>query len=228
MRVASACWLAVVAVLLVGCGGKKSPSSNGVASMTPTQILAQMQKAVAGAESVHIVGAGTTGGSTITLDLELAAGRGGAGHISIGGLGFDIVRVGQKLYFKGDKNFLTHYAGAVAAQLLAGKWFYVPVSTGGFGSFAPLTNMVAITRQILANHGTIAKGGETTIDGQPAITLVDKSQGGTLYVATTGPAYPLALKPGKGKGAIKFTEWDQPVTLTAPAKPIDYSKLTGG
>jgi hypothetical protein len=228
MRLASACWLAVVAVLLVGCGGKKSPSSNGVESMTPGQILAQVQKAVADAESVHIVGAGTSGGSSITLDLMLAAGKGGTGHISIGGLGFEIVRVDQKLYFKGDSNFLNHYAGPVAAQLLAGKWFYVPVSSNGFGSFSPLTDMVAITKQILASHGELAKGSETTIDGQPAITLTDKSRGGTLYVATTGPAYPLALKPGKGKGEIKFTDWDQPVTLTAPSKPIDYSKLSGG
>lgn len=240
MRFVLACALAVVAVLLVGCGGKKSPTSgttaagtsaaaaNGVESKTPDQIVTAMQKAVATASSVHIVGAGTSGGSSISLDLKLVRGKGGAGHIAIGGLGFDVVRIGTKLYFKGSKKFLVHYAGGPAAQLLTGRWFVVSSSATGFGSFAPLTNLEALVNQILSSHGTLKKGTATTIDGQPAIGVIDRTNGGTLYVATTGPAYPLQLKPGKGnKGVIKFTEWDQPIALKAPAKPIDYAKLTG-
>jgi hypothetical protein len=227
MRRAWACWLAVVAVLLAGCGG--GSKSNGVASMTPSQILAEVQKAITDASSVHVAGSGTSGSTPIALDLQLVAGKGGAGHIAIGGLGFDVVRIGQKLYFKGEPGFLAHYAGAQAAQLLAGKWFYVSASAGGFASFAPLTDLKQLMGQILSTHGTIEKGSETKVDGQPAITLTDTTQGGVLYVATTGPAYPLELAPGKGRtGSIKFTNWDEPVTLKAPSKPIDYAKLTGG
>jgi hypothetical protein len=228
MRCTWACSLTAVAVLLAGCGSGGS-KSNGVASMTPTQILAEVQKATASASSVHVAGSGTSGGTPIALDLKLVTEKGGAGHIEIDGLGFDIIRVGPKMYFKGEKGFLAHYAGAQAAQLLAGRWFYVPSNSSGFSKFTPLTNLNQLMNQILTSHGTIEKGDETKVDGQPAIPLTDTTQGGTLYVATTGPAYPLELAPGNGKGgSITFTEWDEPMTLTRPARSIDYARLTGG
>jgi hypothetical protein len=226
MRSALACWLAIVAVLLAGCGGKKGPSDNGVSSMTPQQILVQMKKAVAGATSVRIVGGGTTGGSKLALDLQLEKGKGGVGHIAVGGVSFDVIKIGPKLYFKGEKAFLRQYAGA-AAPLFAGRWFAVSTSVPQFTSFGSLTDIKTLVENIVSSAGTLTKGGATTIDGQPAIAIVDSAKGGTLYVATTGPVYPLELDPGKGKGGVKFTDWDQPVTLTAPSNPLDYAKLTG-
>lgn len=242
VRFALACSLAALAVLLAGCGGHKSSSStttgaqtttaapNGVESKSADGIVTAMQAAVAHARSVHVVGGGTSGGTAIALDLKLVRNRGGAGHIAVGGLGFDIIRIGNKLYFKGERKFLVHYAGSAAAQLLAGKWFVVSSSTTGFGSFAPLTDLKALISQILSSHGALKKGSTTTIGGQPAIAVIDKTNGATLYVATTGPAYPLALTPSakRGKGAIKFSSWNQAVPLKAPPKPINYAKLTGG
>ena len=239
MRIALACSFAAIAVLLVGCGGSKSTSStttagtttapdNGVSAKSADEIVAAMQTAVSTATSVHIVGAGTSGGSSISLNLKLVRGKGGAGHIALGGLGFDIIRIGQKVYINASKNFLLHYAGSSAASL-SGRWFFVSASTKGLGSLGSLTNIDALINQILASHGTLAKGDTTTIGGQPAIAIKDTKNGGVLYIATTGPAYPLELTPGKnnGTGVIKFTSWDQPIALKAPAHPLDYSKLGG-
>ncbi len=240
MRFALACSFAAIAVLLVGCGGSKNTSSttgststttapdNGVSSKSADEIVTAMQAAVASATSVHIVGAGTSGGSSISLNLKLVRGKGGAGHISLGGLGFDIIRIGQKVYINASKSFLVHYAGSSAADL-SGKWFYVSASTKGLGSLGSLTDIDALINQIVASHGTLSKGSTTSIDGQPAIAINDTKNGGVLYIATTGPAYPLELTPGKsnGTGVIKFTAWDQPIALKAPAHPLDYSKLGG-
>ncbi len=239
MRIALACSFAAIAVLLVGCGGSKSTSStttsgtttapdNGVSAKSADEIVAAMQTAVSTATSVHIVGAGTSGGSSISLNLKLVRGKGGTGHIALGGLGFDIIRIGQKVYINASKNFLLHYAGSSAASL-SGRWFFVSESTKGLGSLGSLTNIEALINQILASHGTLAKGDTTTIGGQPAIAIKDTKNGGVLYIATTGPAYPLELTPGKnnGTGVIKFTSWDQPIALKAPAHPLDYSKLGG-
>jgi hypothetical protein len=229
MRRAWACWLAVFTVALAGCGGGGGAKSNGVADLTPTQIIAQMKEAVSTAKSVHITGSGTTGGTKLSLDLQLQKGTGGSGHIEINGYGFDIVRIGDKLYFKADEKALDHFAGSVAAKLLAGRWFEVPAGSSGFGSFTPFTDLQKLMNQILTASGRVEKGDETKVDGQPAIALTDAKNGGTLYVATTGPAYPLELKPGKNKsGKISFTDWDQPTTLTAPKNALDYAKLTGG
>ena len=197
--------------------------------MTATQIIAQMKKDVSSAKSVHITGSGTSGNTQLSLDLRLERGTGGSGHIEIGGYGFDIVRIDNKLYFKADKAALNHFAGAVVARLLAGKWFVVPAGSSGFGSFTPFTDLQKLMNQILTASGRVEKGEETKVGDQPAITLTDTKNGGTLYVATTGPAYPLQLKPGKNRtGTISFTDWDQPVTLTAPKDALDYKKLTGG
>jgi hypothetical protein len=222
-----ACWLLLVAVAVAGCGG--GAKSNGVADMTATQIVAEMQKAIANAKSVHITGSGTSGGTKLSLDLQLEASTGGAGHIEIDGYGFDIVRIDKKLYFKADAPALNHFAGSVAAKLLAGKWFAVPADSSGFGSFTPFTDLRKLMNQILRASGPVEKGDETKTGEQPSIAVTDTKNGGTLYVATTGPAYPLELEPGKnGSGSISFTDWDQPVTLTAPKDSIDYAKLTGG
>lgn len=232
MRFVPARWLAAAALLpgllLAGCGGSSGPRDNGISKETPAQIIAEVQAAVATATSVHVVGAGSSSGTSLALDLQLVAGKGGAGRISYNGLTIQIVRIGQKLYFKGGEAFLRQYAGA-AAPLLANRWFVVSASRPGFASFGQLTDIVTLTGHILASHGTLAKGETTTIGGQPALAITDTTGGGTLYVATTGPAYPLQLRPETGKtGLISFSDWDKPVTLTAPPSPVDYAKLTGG
>jgi hypothetical protein len=244
VRLVLACSLAVLALLAGGCGGKKTATTgtttgaarpattaapNGIASKSADRIVASMREAVANAKSVHVVGAATTGGTSMALELKLVTGKGGAGHIAIDGLGFDIVRIGNKIFFKGQKKFLVHYAGPTA-QLLAGKWFVVKAGTRGFGSLAPLTSLDGLVSQILSTHGKLEKGATTTIDGQPAIAIKDSTSGGTLFVATTGPAYPLRLTPGptKGKGVIDFRDWDQPIVVKRPPGAIDYAKLTGG
>jgi hypothetical protein len=218
-----------VTFAVAGCGGGGGGAkSNGVADMTATQIISEMQKAVDTAKSVHITGSGKTGGTRLSLDLQLEKGTGGSGHIEINGYGFDIVRIDDKLYFKADEAALNHYAGSVVAKLLAGKWFEVPAGSSGFGSFTPFTDLQKLMNQILTASGRVEKGDETKVDDQPAIALTDTKNGGILYVATTGPAYPLELRPGKNNsGSISFTDWDQPVTLTAPKDSIDYAKLTG-
>jgi len=231
MRRVLACWLVLfaIAAALAGCGGSSGAKSNGIPDMTATQILAQMKKDVANAQSVHITGTGTTGGTPLSLDLQLERGTGGSGHIEIGGYGFDLVRIDDKLYFKADEAALKNFAGSVVANLLAGRWFVVPAGSGGFGSFTPFTDLQKLMKQILTAAGRVEKGDETKVGDQPAQALTDTKNGGTLYVATTGPAYPLQLKPGKGKsGSISFADWDQPVTLTAPKDALDYKKLTGG
>jgi hypothetical protein len=79
---------------------------------------------------------------------------------------------------------------------------------------------------LLLSHGTLSKGATTTVEGQQAVALTDKTQGGTLYVATTGKPYPVEIKHGGSSGGkIVFDRFNQPVTLTPPANAIDLSKL---
>lgn len=80
----------------------------------------------------------------------------------------------------------------------------------------------------LLQHGTLTKGATTTIAGQKVLAVTDASKGGTLYVATTGPPYPVAVsKDGTSSGRVLFSNWNAPVSVLAPANAIDITQLAG-
>jgi len=56
--------------------------------------------------------------------------------------------------------------------------------------------------------------------------LRDTSRNGSLFVASTGEPYPIEIvKRGSETGHITFTDWHQPVSLSAPSGAIDLSQL---
>jgi hypothetical protein len=222
-------WLALASVLLAGCGGTSSSSGNGLASKSPDQIVAAAKVAATGAASVHIAGSIISENKPISLDMELVAGKGAKGRISLEGLPIDLVEVERAFYLKGSAAFYRHIAGSAAAALLQGKWLKAPASGGNFASLAQLTDLGKLINTTLASHGKLAGAGTTTINGQKAVGVTDSTKGGTLYVAATGAAYPLEItKGGSGAGKIVFDRWNQPVTLTAPAGAININQLQNG
>jgi hypothetical protein len=226
MRTTIARW-AVSALLLVGglsaCGS--SASSNGVASKSAEQIVAAATSAADSLSTVHVAGTLESGGMPITLNLELVSGKGGRGQMSEGPLSFQLVNVDQTVYINGGQAFWRRFGGAAAAQLFQGKWLKAP-ATGQFASIATLTDPQQLFNKLLSTNGSLAKGSTTTINGQKAIAVHDTTNGGTLYVATTGKPYPLeVLKPGAQGGQLTFDRFNQPVTLAAPANAIDISQF---
>jgi hypothetical protein len=223
--VSGICVLLAVATL-GGCGGS---SGNGVASKSPTEIVAAAKAAADGASAVHVAGSTVTGGSPITLDLSLVTGKGGSGRLTESGLSFELIEIDGTIYINGSSAFYTHFAGPAAAQLLHGKWLKASTSNASFAGLSSLTELRKLLDAALttsANNKTLVAAGTTTIDGQPAVGVKDTTQNGILYVATTGPAYPLEItKSGTGGGTITFSEWDKPVTLTPPANAVDIEQL---
>jgi hypothetical protein len=208
--------------------GSSSPSSNGVASKSPGAIISAADTAITGVKSVRVSGSIVSGGSRITLDLSLAAGKGGRGQMSENGLGFQMVVLDQTVYIDGSPAFWRHFGGAAAAQLFQGKWLKAPAN-GSFASVALLTNVHELFTQLLSSHGTLAKGATTTVDGQKVVAIKDTTKNATLYVATTGKPYPVEIvKTGSGGGRVLFDRFNQSVSVTAPANAIDLSKLQSG
>jgi len=220
MRLASIVVSFAAVALLAGCGSS-GPKSNGEASKSAEQIVADAQAAALGASAVHVSG---SAGANLAVNLHLVAGKGGEGQMRANGLTFQIVRIGNDAYFKGDATFWRHIGGGAAAALLNGRWLKAPAASGRLASLTPLTDITKLFNSIFASHGTLVVGKATSVSGHPAIAVDDKTQGGTLFVATTGKPYPLALRK-HGSGSITFDEWDAPVTLTAPTNAVDISKL---
>jgi len=212
--------------VLAGCGS--SSSINGIAAKTPAEIVAAARAAADHAATVHVSGSVEGEGAPLSLDLELVAGKGGQGRIVQGNLDFKLIQIGRFVYIKGTSAFYRHIGGGAAAGLLKGRWLKTLVR-GSFASLAALTNLSKLVDTTLTSHGTLARHGTTTVDGQRVVAISDPSKGGTLYVATTGSPYPIeVVKNGGSGGRIVFDRWNQPVTLTAPANAINITQLESG
>jgi hypothetical protein len=225
-RIASCALSAVfVGSALAACGGS---SDNGVASKSPDAIVSAASAAINGVRSVHISGSIVSGGTPITLDLDLLSGKGGRGDMSESGLSFKLVAIGKVLYVNGSPAFWRHFGGAAAVQLFQGKWLKAPAATSGVASLAGLTDLHRLFASLLSSHGKLARGAATTVNGQKAIAVTDTAKGGSLYVATTGPSYPIEfVKTGSEAGRIVFDRFNESVSLRAPANSIDISQLQG-
>jgi hypothetical protein len=211
-----------------GCGGSSS-DSNGVAAKSPNEIVASAKTLADAAKSVHVSGTLKSAGTPITINMTLLAGKGGSGQLSQNGLSFQLIQIHGTVYIKGSAAFYQHIAGAAAANLLQGRWLKAPASTGGLAALASLTDLRKLLDATLASHGTLSKGAVANVNGQKAIAVTDSSTGGTLYVATTGPPYPVKVSMGgSSSGAVTFSRWNEPVTVIAPANAIDVTKLQAG
>ncbi|HEX5309611.1 MAG TPA: hypothetical protein VFW38_11090 [Solirubrobacteraceae bacterium] len=216
--------LALSLPVLASCGS--SSSGNGVASKSAEEIVAEAKKAADEASSVHVSGSVNSGGSPVTLDLNLASEKGASGQISQNGSTFKVIIDGANAYISGSDAFYRKLGGAAAAQLLAGKWLKISTSTPEFASFGSLTNMRKLLDTVLVGHGSLEKGSTTTVAGQQAIAVKDTTRGGSLYVAANGKPYPLQItKGGSEAGTISFDKWDEPVSISAPASSVNLSEL---
>lgn len=223
--------LLFAAVILAGCGGGKSgvARSNGEASKPAAQVLADARKAAVGATSLHVTGSIKSNGTPTKLDLSLAKGKGAKGAMTTSGLRFALIRIGDTIYIRGSDAFLRHYAGG-AASLLHGRWFKASAARGELASLTPLTSPSALFGTIAAHHGKLVNDGEKTYAGRSVVQIRDTSDNSRLLVAATGAPYPVAIVGGKKSesGAIRFGDWDEPVSLEAPRSAIDLSKLGAG
>lgn len=225
---------ASAALLVAGCGGGGSTHrnggagstttttapANGVASKPPDQIVTAAVKAIDGVSGVRVAGSIMENGIPVSLDLRLARSRGGEGTVSENGLSFRLIAVNNNLYILGSPAFWTHFGGSTAAKLFHNKWLKVP-NSGQFATLGALTSIPRLFSQLLSSHGKLASAGRATVNGQPAVAVRDTTAGGTLYVATTGQPYPLQIvKAGRGGGHVRFSEFNQPVSLQPPAHSI--------
>jgi hypothetical protein len=222
--------LLAVAALLAGCGGSGT-KSNGEAAKTPAQVLKDATAAAHEASAVHVSGSIVSGGTPVTLDLTMVRGVGGKGSMTENGLQFELVRVGKTVYIRGSDAFYKKLAGAVVAQLLHGKWLKGATTSGDLATLGEVTDIDGLMGQVTssASHGKLANDGETTYKGQEVVVIRDTSDGSKLYVAATGPPYPVAIVAGKtaDTGTVTFDGWNESVEISAPQGALDISKLGG-
>lgn len=240
--------LAAGGIGFAGCGGSDSAATtaastaadttakadNGISTMSGTQILDKSVAAAKAASSVKVSGSVAQGSQSISLDLTLSESS-ADGTITVGGVIVAIRMVDGKAYLKAPKELFAQMGagGEAVGTLLGDKWFTIPDSGAGsenFKGFQQLTDKNALFTSLIESSSgkNITVGDATTVDGTPAILLTGAT-GGILAIATVGEPYPLQIKqgPDKGKGEITFSDWNAPVSITAPADPLDFGAIAG-
>jgi hypothetical protein len=211
----------LAALVLAGCGGS---SSNGEAKKTAAQVVADAKKAALGASSVHVTGAGSDNGRPLKLDLTIGR-KTAKGHLQESGASFDVIRVGDTVYVRGDDAFLKKFGGTAAATLFHGRWLKGPITDSQLGALAPLTDLQQFFGGVLGQHGVVENKGETTRKGAKVVEIRDTTQGGSLFVAATGDPYPVALAGGGQQGDVEFADWNADAEIAAPPNAVDLGAL---
>ena len=211
--------VAGLACLTVGCvtaGCGSSSSSNGIASKSPTQIVQAAVATMKSAKSVHISGSIAKTGKTVGIDATIFSNGDIDGTVTENGAVVGVVKIGSTDYIRTTAAFYkAQGAPAPIAALMNGKWIELPDSSAGFGKQFTLSSLA---NSVQNGHGKVSAGTTSTVNGQPVVSVVD-SKGGTLYVATTGPAYPLRVansSPKAGIGVVNLTDWNQGKLPTPP------------
>jgi hypothetical protein len=174
---------------------------------------------------VHVLSKGSEGPLAITVNVQLAS-DGGRAQVSLLGLGFEVIRIGETVYVKGSPGVYRRLG--IAAKVPPGSWLQARAD-GRLGQLAAFTDLSGELNRILpAPNDLLATGASTTLGGQHAIELhtTAKLFKGTLFIATTGKPYPIELvKHGRETGQSTFTDWNKPITLNPPANAITVTQL---
>jgi hypothetical protein len=209
----------LLASALAGCGAS---TDNGVTSKNATEILAAAKTAADDATSVRVVSKNTQGPLSLMVNLDLAS-SGGRAHVAGLGLDFEVIRIGNTLYLKGNPGFYERLGGA-ATHARPGTWIKTPANNGPFAQFAQFTSLPGEVSRLIASANPVTKGTTTSTNGQKTIELkqTGKLYTGKIYIATTGKPFPLEIaKTGRETGHTTFTNWNQPVSLSAPSNTIN-------
>lgn len=231
---------------LAGCGsgtallhGASAPER----SRSAGQIVADAGRAVGAAKGYVIDGWLRQNGQRLTLRVVVARGRLEQLAVTASGVSEQLLVLDQGAYLQGNRAFWAAHLGSRGA-LLAGRWLQiplaeVPVIAGTLGRLQPRT----LARCLVENHGTLSRGGRSTVAGQAAIVVRDAgdapgSAPGTLAVAARGTPYPLQVtqsgdqraggpidvcndgQADSSRGVMKFSHWGAPPAVAPPAHPL--------
>jgi hypothetical protein len=220
----TACAIAAL-TLTAACGGQGPapqaaphvPGSKGSGRLQDEpagQILLKAEAATAALRSVRI--SGRLSGAT--MDEFMSSPCQSTGTISYQGAVVREIRLGNSFYFQANASF---YRKLGIPNAEPARWRETTVQVGLRAGFLPGPHVCigAFLRQVATfpagSTSAVSKSSVRTVQGEPAITLLD-AQNDALYVAATGQPYLLALAL-QGGDYLNFSGFNQPVPITAPA-----------
>jgi len=222
--------------------------ANGIESLATKEILAKSLTAAKAASSVTVKGTMNEEGKDTSLDLVLGADS-GEGTITTNGTAMNIKSVGGKNYFQVPGNGWATLLGAAGgpgeeagkeiAALVGDKWLVLPANAASLDKDAGLVGLALsalgmFTEKdpffkdfIFSAERTFTVSGTGDVNGTPVVFLKDTSDGAVMAIQTVGEPYPVQIKAeaASDSSTMTFSNWNAPVSVTAPTDVIDVSKL---
>lgn len=227
---------------LVGCAEEDPDAhTNGVGRLSPTAIEAKAREAAKGARSVRLSGKVTSNGRRYRLDMRLKQ-DGAMGKVTTKDATFSLLRVGDDLYLKADKDFWLDQNdpsdggtadaepdrdAVAAAEKLDGKYVKVPADDPAYRQFSGFTTLDVMLDGLLALQGERATGERREVGGVRTIQVTaDEGKGGVIDVALVGKPFPLRMQRAGGAGVLHLDDWNKDFTIRAPSKKqtVDYGE----
>ncbi|AXI79311.1 hypothetical protein [Peterkaempfera bronchialis] len=225
----TACATAALA-LAAGCSQPPpdpDADTNGVGRQAPAAIAAKARQAALGASSVHLSGSVVSSGARYRLDMRLKA-DGGTGKVVSGQRTFELLRVGSKLYVKGDAAFYAEASSASASAAsvsttLEGKYVRVHSTDPSYKELSVFTDKAALLGSVTDLGGPADKGDYRKVGGLRTVAVTTEG-GSTLRVSLEGTPYPVRVERPGGAGTLDLTDYGKAFTVKAPPaeEVLDY------
>jgi hypothetical protein len=203
---------------VVGCGG--GGGGDPLAGMSAKQVLTKAISDLKSASTFRVSGRVSQDGG-LTLQLAYKHGTGCEGTLGLGSRGsVYLLVIGDVAWMKPDDTFWKTSAGSSAPKVIAlvgGRYLKGSASSSQLSGLTQICDANSLASS-LASPKDIAKGPVTTVNGQQALELKDKSKSATMYVTDTSSPQILQVistQPGNS-GTVSFTGYGNPVTLTPP------------
>jgi hypothetical protein len=227
-------------VLLAGCGGtQQGPASPGLSVSRTAQNLARALAATRAAGTVHISVQARVGPNTATYSNDAGVNVGRQKVTAGDGGEATILEVNGVGYFQANEKGLAGFLGTpqALAKRYAGRWISFQPGDLGYQRVVSGVTIGAIADE-LALTSPVTPAGKSTVDGQ----AVDGLNGGIpvawnapagvtakLYVAARGKPLPVLFEGGIAPSIqrVEFSQWGEPLRVTAPASALPSSVLTG-
>lgn len=222
-----------VLLSLTACGSAAPPhsstsiatstaTSDPLASMAADQIAVKAVNDLKAASWVHLVGSTADSGQRDAVAVT-AGKRDCTGKLTVSNTGsIQVVKVGDTVWVKPDAQYWKSKAATsnpAVRALFEGK--YVKTTVSSIGDLCDLTAMV----NGLGPTRNMVKGPVSQIDGQRVIAIKDTQDASVGYITVS--AVPELVRIEKsGQGAITFSGYNMPVTVTPPpaGQTIDGAK----
>lgn len=227
MRIRSLAVAAVVCALVLpmaACGSDESTGSgepNGIVDQSAITAFQRGAQATLAATDVVASGALPVDGVQSTVEQKFSGGSGEA-TVTSKAAKYQVIRVGQNIYVRGDKAFWTELVGSEQATKINDRWAQSLVD-GPLAQF----NFFVDRNSYFRGSGNITTGDVTTVNGQETLPIIDPKTNtdSTWWLSTKGE--PVLSKYKSGKDTNFDLRYDDVVVIEAPpaASVIDIGSI---